>query len=284
MKVTRAHRKTILYVFLAILAIVILDFPIYWMIKTSVEPIGNVITKDVSLGITSLDLSGYVNVWMSRDYASHIHFRANMANSFIVVSAASFLSIVLAILAGYSLARFRYRGRNAISQGILYVYMFPQLTLVIPLLIFVISLKLYNTLTSLVIVYTTFALPYSIWMMRGYFSTIPMELEEAAMVDGCSRLGAIRRVILPISAPGIVATVIYSFILGWNNVIYPLTFITLESKKVVSIGFLSLISGDITPWNAVMAASVMTTIPLLILFMFLQRSLVHGLTAGAVKG
>lgn len=284
MKLTRSTRKTVLYILLAALAIIILDFPIYWMVKTSVEPIGKVITKDVSLGIQSFDFSGYVNVWLARDYASHINFRANMANSFIVVSAASFLSIILAILAGYSLTRFRYRGRNAISQGILYVYMFPQLTLVIPLLIFVITLRLYNTLTSLVIVYTTFALPYSIWMMRGYFATIPMELEEAAMVDGCSRLGAIRRVILPISAPGIVATVIYSFILGWNNVIYPLTFITLESKKVVSIGFLSLISGDITPWNAVMAASVMTAIPLLILFTFLQRSLVRGLTAGAVKG
>ncbi|HUX22833.1 MAG TPA: carbohydrate ABC transporter permease [Spirochaetia bacterium] len=280
---TRNVLRPLAFIFLAVIAICIVDFPVYWMVKTSLQPVNSIVTKNVSLGIDHWDFSGYKNVWLSLDYASHIAFRQNMINSFVVVGLASFISIVFAILAGYSLSRFKYRGREAISQGILYVYMFPQLVLVIPLLVLVIKLGLYNSLASLVIVYCTFALPYSIWMMKGYFAGIPRELEEAAMVDGCSRLAAIRRIILPVAAPGIVATVVYSFILGWNNVIYPLTFITQESRKVVAVGFLSLISGDVTPWNAVMAASVLTSIPVVILFLFLQTALVKGLTAGAVK-
>lgn len=271
------------YVLLAIIAIVLLDFPVYWMFKTSVQPVSSIVTKNVSLGITHWDFSGYKNVWLSLDYAMGLAFPRTMVNSFVVVGLSSLVSIIVAILAGYSLARFRYRGRRAISQGVLYIYMFPQIVLVIPLLVLIIRLGLYNSLASLIIVYCTFALPYSIWMMKGYFAGIPRELEEAAMVDGCSRIAAIRKVVLPVAGPGIVATVVYAFILGWNNIIYPLTFITHQSKMVVSISFLSLISGDVTPWNAVMAAAVLTSIPVVILFLFLQTALVRGLTAGAVK-
>jgi ABC-type glycerol-3-phosphate transport system permease component len=267
-----------------IIAIIVLDFPIYWMFVTSMRPVSEIMSKDVSLLPKALDFSHYKNIWFSLSYAGQIHYKENLINSFVVVGSATALSVCIAILAGYSLARFKFRGKEAFAQGALYVYMFPQMILLIPLLILVMKIGLYNTRLSLIIVYCTFALPYSIWMMRGYFATIPVELEEAAIVDGCSRFRAMTKVTLPLAAPGVVATAIYAFILGWNDVIYPLTFISIERKTVVSVGFMSMISGDLTPWGGVMAASVMTSIPVLILFLILQKALVSGLTQGAVKG
>lgn len=275
--------KKILFIFIIIVIICIVNFPIYWMFRTSIQPVTSVVDNDISILPTSFDFSSYKKIWNSLDYASHIKFKNSLINSFLVVGSSMIISVILAIFAGYSLARYRYRGKKIISQGILYVYMFPRMMFVIPLLILIIKLHLYNTLTSLVIVYCTFSLPYSIWMMQGYFQSIPKELEEAAMIDGCSRFEAFRKIILPLVVPGISATAIYAFILGWNNVLYPLTFISLDTKQVVSVGFMSLISGDVTPWQGVMAASVLSSIPVVILFLFLQKSLVKGLTAGSVK-
>ena len=123
----------------------------------------------------------------------------------------------------------------------------------------------------------------TMFLIRQYFLTLPKELEEAAMVDGCTRIGAIRRIMMPLALPGIVATITYTFVLGWSNVIYPLAFITDESKKLVSIGFNSLVSGDMTPWNGVMAAAVLSALPVVLVFLFLQKYLVGGLAAGGVK-
>ncbi len=280
--IKKTGKKTLFFIAL-ILAIVIIDFPIYWMVKSSLTSVDKIMTRDVKLGLHEFDFSSYKHIWNGTGYASQLKFKEYMLNSIIVVVVSCFISIVIATLAGYSLARFKYKKRETIAQGILYVYMFPQMILTTPLLMLVIKLGLYNSLLSLILVYCTFALPYSIWMMRSYFSVLPMELEEAAMMDGCSKLTAVRKIMLPLALPGVVATVTYSFIIGWSNVIYPLTFITNESKKLVSIGFLSLISGDATPWNGVMAAAVFSALPVVFMFMFLQRFLIGGLAAGGVK-
>ncbi len=282
MKKRKLITNIIFYVVL-ILVICILDFPVYWMIKCSLADVSDIMNRDVSLAIEEVDFTAYKHVWNGTGFASNLFFKQYMLNSFIVVLTSSCISIVLAALAGYSLARFRYKFRKGIAQGILYVYMFPQMILTTPLLTLVIKMGLYNSLWSLIIVFCTFSLPYSIWMMRSYFSTLPMELEEAAMVDGCTRIGAIRRIMMPLSLPGIVATITYTFVLGWSNVIYPLAFITKESKKLVSIGFTSLISEDATQWNGVMAAAVLSSLPVIIVFLFLQKYLVGGLASGGVK-
>ncbi len=279
----RKKINTVIFYFFLILIICILDFPIYWMIKCSFTDVDQIMTRDVSLAITEFDPSAYIQVWSGTGFARSLQFKAYIMNSFIVVLTSSLISIVLATLAGYSLARFRYKHRSGIAQGILYVYMFPQMVLTTPLLTLVIKLGLYNSLWSLILVYCTFSVPYSVWMMRSYFQSLPKELEEAGMVDGCTRIGAIRRIMMPLALPGVVATVTYTFVLGWSNVIYPLAFITNESKKLVSVGFNSLLSGDMTPWNGVMAAAVLSALPVVIVFLFLQKYLVGGLASGGVK-
>jgi multiple sugar transport system permease protein len=280
----RLIRKNILIYATLVIVIIIVDFPIYWMLKSSVTPLDQIMTRDVSLGVSSWDFSSYYKVWTGTDYASQLQFRRYLLNSAVVVLASVAISIVIALLASYSLSRFKYRHRDGIAQGILYVYMFPQMVLTTPLLSLVINLGLYNNLLSLVIVYCTFSLPYSIWMMRSYFNELPKDLEEAAMVDGCNRIQAITKIMLPLALPGVVATVTYSFILGWNNVIYPLCFVSDDAKKLVSVGFLSLAAGDMTPWNGVMAAATLSSLPVVALFMFLQKYLIGGLAAGGVKG
>lgn len=281
-KKSRIIKKILFYLLLCIF-IVCLDFPIYWMFKCSLTDVDKIMTRNVTLGINEINFSAYKQVWNGTGFANQLHFKQYLSNSFIVVLVSSGISIVLATIAGYSLARFRYKHRDGIAQGILYVYMFPQMILTTPLLALIIKMGLYNSLWSLILVYCSFSLPYSVWMMRSYFQTLSKELEEAAMVDGCTRIGAIYRIMVPLALPGIVATITYTFILGWSNVIYPLAFITDESKKLVSIGFLSLVAGDATPWNGVMAAAMLSALPVVLVFLFLQKYLVGGLSAGGVK-
>lgn len=279
----RKRINTVIFYFALVAIICILDFPIYWMIKSSLTTVEKVMSRDVAVAITEFDFSSYKQVWSGTGYASSLYLKNYMANSLMVVMTSSIISIVLATLAGYSLSRFTYKRREGISQGILYVYMFPQMILTTPLLMLIIKMKLYNNLWSLILVYCTFSLPYSIWMMRSYFSALPKELEEAAMIDGCNRLQAVGKIMLPLALPGVVATITYTFILGWSNVIYPLSFITDESKKLVSIGFLTLVAGDATPWNGVMAAATISALPVIFVFIFLQRYLIGGLASGGVK-
>lgn len=281
----RLLKNTLFYVALVTI-IFIINFPVIWMVLVSVQPLEKFFQRDLLKVVIPSDVTfkHYYYVLFSKDYASDIMFPQLLLNSFIVSGAAMGVGVLISVLGGYSLARFRYRGRNLISQGSLYVYMFPKILLVTPLLVTVVAVGLFDSLFSLVGVYTSFVLPYALWMMRGYFISIPSELEGAAMIDGCTRFQAFLRVILPLATPGVVATAIYCFILSWNNVIYPLAFINSQEKQMLSVGFLSLLSGDLSPWNGIMAAATMTAIPVVLLFVVLQTGLVKGLAAGAVKG
>lgn len=253
------------------------------MFRTSIVPPKEIFQRNISIFPTSMSFDNYFKVWFSEDFASNLRFKKYLLNSFLVAGISTFLSILIGVLGGYSLARFKYWGREVIANSILLIYMFPPIILIIPLMISLSKVGLYDTLSSLIIVFLSFNVPFSVWIMRGYFKGIPRELEEAALIDGCSITKAFIKVIVPTSLPGIGAATILSFVFSWNNYIFPMVFISSEEKKLITTGLSGMVSGDLTPWGGVMAASVMASIPVLIIFVLFQRSFIQGLTSGAIK-
>ena len=195
------------------------------------------------------------------------------------------LVIAIATLGAHSLVRFRYPGRSQLAQLILFTYLLPSVVLVIPLYLLMAQLGLVNTLFSLVITYATFALPFSLWLLRSFMAAIPPDLEAAAMMDGASRLGAFFDVILPQAVPGIISTALFTFIIAWNEYLYALVLISKDTSKTLPIGVISLLTAAFSvEWSLLMAASVLMTVPLVLCFAFLQRHLTAGFGAGAIKG
>jgi ABC-type glycerol-3-phosphate transport system permease component len=190
----------------------------------------------------------------------------------------------LGALGGYALSRFRFKGSEGAGYLILVTQMLPTTLTVIPIYLIFKSLALLDTRTGLVIAYTTFALPYCLWMMKGFFDTIPRDIEEAAQMDGCSRVSSLFRVVLPLSIPGLVATSLFAFILAWDEYLFGITLLRSAETRTIAVGIATFIGEYGTPWDLIMTTSVIATIPVLLMFLFLQRYLLQGLTAGAVKG
>jgi ABC-type glycerol-3-phosphate transport system permease component len=253
-------------------------FPIYWAGVTSFQYREQLYVFPPPFVPGKLSLGNYRDVFQGSGLAGWLW------NSFLVSAAATAFSVVLSALGAYSLSRFRYRGRGAMGYLILVTQMLPPTLLVIPIYLIFRDLRLVDTLTGLVLAYTTFALPLCVWMLKGFFDTIPRELEEAAQVDGCSRMGAFVRVVLPLSTPGIAATSFYAFIVAWDEYLLSRTLISTESRWVSSVGLSSFIGAYTTSWDQMMAASLVVALPPLVIFFFLQRYLVSGLTSGALKG
>jgi multiple sugar transport system permease protein len=182
------------------------------------------------------------------------------------------------------MVRFRYRFRGLIGRLILLAYLTPTSLLFIPLSILMARLQLGNSLHGLILVYLTFALPLATWLLQGYFRGVPPELEEAGMVDGLSRLGALFRIILPLSLPGLAAVAIFTFTGAWNELLLALVLTTSENVRTAPLGLLYLIAGDTLPWGPLTAGAVLSSVPLMILFFVAQRFMVQGMTAGSVKG
>ena len=258
------------YVFVAL-------FPFFWMVKTSVTPTKEIYNPKHLLIPKEAVLTHYIELLKKTLFLTY--FR----NSAFVSIISTLITLVISVFAAYSITRFRYRGRVAIGRGILFIYLVPQVVLFIPLYIFITDLRLNNSLWSLILVYPTFTVPFCTWMLMGYFQSLPVELEEAALVDGCGRMQALLRIVLPLAAPGIVTSGIFSFNLAWNNYLYALVFITRESRYTLPIGISQMIFGDVFLWGRIMAASVLTIIPTIFFFSFIQKFVVQGLTAGAVK-
>jgi multiple sugar transport system permease protein len=255
---------------------VIIAFPLYWMAITSFKPYKEIFQRVPTFFPKKPVLEHYVAIVQDGLFG---YFK----NSLIVSVAATALSVSIGILAAYSISHFRYRGRALFSQLILYVYLFPGAVLFIPLLIVINTLGLTNTLLSLVVAYPVFGMPFAAWILTGYFSTIPRELEEAARVDGCSRMGALFRVILPVAMPGIVSATIYCFLLSWNELLYAFTFVTSEAKKTLPMWLSERILGDVFMWGELMAGAILMLVPILLIYSLGTKYLVRGLTAGAVK-
>jgi multiple sugar transport system permease protein len=247
------------------------------MVVTSLRPEEDIYTG-VKLIPNPASFSNFIDLFRE------INFQTYIVNSLIVASSATSLALIISIFAAYSLTRLKYRGKEVAGRLLLFAYLFPSMALMIPLYILLVNLGLIDNLLGLILVYLTFTTPFSTWILRGYFGSIPPDLEEAAMVDGCSRIGAIFRVLLPVAAPGIVATTVFSFTLSWNEFLYALIIINSDRLRTVPIGILGLTFGDVYPWGRLMAAGVLASLPAVIIYLAMQKYVVQGLTAGAVKG
>ncbi len=276
---TANHRpRALLGLFLSFLAV----FPIYFMVVGSISPVETFLRRD--LGEILLPRA-FVGDHMAVVAFDPVFLRFAL-NSMIVATGTTFVSIVVATLGAYSLARLRFPGGEVIGRFALLTYTVPSVLLLIPLFKIVVTLNLANNLVALIITYTTFSVPFCLWLLRSYFQSLPRDLEEAAMVDGASRLGALFRVILPLSVPGIVATALFAFILAWNEFLFALVFTTTSDVKTLPIGVSTTFTAEqtATDWAVAMSASTLSAVPIFIIVLILQRGLVRGITAGAVKG
>lgn len=273
----RARTRTILtYAVLALVGLIVL-FPIYWMVTISLKTPRD-IYRVPSLWPQHTTLDNFRTLLVKK------HFLTNIRNSILVASSATAVSVFISALAAYSLVRLKYRFRGAIGRLILLAYLTPASLLFIPLSVIVARLHLGNSLHGLVMVYLTFSCPFSTWLLMGYFRGIPADLEEQAMVDGATRMGALCRILLPISLPGLVAVSIFTFTGAWNELLLALIFITSEDKRTVPLGLQYLITGDTFLWGPIMAGAVVSALPVMVLYFIAQRWMVQGIAAGAVKG
>jgi ABC-type glycerol-3-phosphate transport system permease component len=205
-------------------------------------------------------------------------------NSLIVSGSTTILAILIGSMAGYAMSRWRFRGRALFGNTLLVVQMFPGVMLAIPLYLLLTNYHLIDTLWALLVTYLTFALAFSVWMLKGYFDGIPREIEEAALIDGVSRVGILWRIILPLAGPGITTVAVYAFLMAWNEFFFAYVFIVSNDKYTLMLGMYSFIEQFTTQWGNIMAAGTLTTLPVLVFFFLLQRALTRGLVAGATKG
>jgi N,N'-diacetylchitobiose transport system permease protein len=258
---------------------VVMVFPVFWMISTAFKPNEQI----VSLSPTWFPL--HPTLQHFRDAIDKPFFWTDVKNSLIVVCATVAISIVLAFLAAVALARYGFAGRKLFVVLVIGIQMLPQAGLIIPLYVVLARYHQTNALTGLTITYMTFVLPFCVWTLRGFLLGIPKELEEAAMVDGSTRLGVFIKILLPLMGPGLVATSVFAFITTWNEYIFAVVLLHDQSKQTVTV-WLSYFLGSSrhTDWGALMAASTLTAVPVIVFFLMVQRRIAFGLTTGAVRG
>ncbi|GLW10664.1 ABC transporter permease [Microtetraspora sp. NBRC 13810] len=255
--------------------------PLYVMATSAIKPLRDV-QGDFQWFPSTVTLSPFFDMWRTVPLARYF------ANSLVVASVAAVASVTVAIFAAYAISRFRFPGRRVFSVVVLSTQMFPGILFLLPLfLIFVtlgntIGIELFASRTGLIITYLTFSLPFSIWMLVGYFDSIPVALDEAAQVDGNGPIGALIRVVIPAAMPGIVAVTVYAFMTAWGEVLFA-SVLTDDATRTLAVGLQGYATQNDVYWNQVMAASLVVSVPVVAGFLLLQRFLVQGLTAGAVK-
>jgi len=253
-------------------------FPIYWMLLTGFKPAKEIYKLPIKLYTANPTLEN------ARNLMKVTPFLTQLRNSITVAFVAVSIAVVAAALAGYSLSRLEFPGRDFMASAVFFTYLIPGTMTLIPLYVMLARMGLLNSLHCLVIAYLAGALPFSVWMLKGYFSTIPMELENAALIDGCNRLQALYKVILPLAGPGIVSCAIFTFTLSWNQYMLPMIFNNTENLWTLPVGLAGLVYGDVFLWGEIMSGAFLMSIPVLALYVLGQRFVVSGLTAGAVKG
>lgn len=279
---SRIKRKTveqIVFYCAIFLLLSIFLFPIYWMFTSSFRTNPELTSMPPDFLPFGGTLDNYARILSTPKFLTYYK------NSIIVAGATTFVCIAISSLTAYAFSRHRFRGMGAAMTAILSVQMFPIVAILIALFALFTRLKLTNTLYALILADLTFALPFSIWFLKSFFDTVPKDLEDAAYIDGCGRFRTIFAVVLPLVKPGILAVAIYTFLLSWDDFLFPLTLINRDELRTLPVGMaLSFIGEFEYDWAGMMALSVVTSLPILILFIFLQRYMVEGLTRGAVKG
>jgi ABC-type glycerol-3-phosphate transport system permease component len=264
---------------LSVLGILVLAvlFPVYWMVSSSFKPAAELFQSHPTLLPNS-----FSTVWY-RAIISQSNVQRYFVNSMVVAFSTMCISIAVTTLGAYSLTRFNFRGKKTFLLAILLSYIFPPILLMLPLYNALAKLGLVDSYLGVIFTHTTIVIPFSLWILKSYFKNVPVEMEEAGLIDGLSRLGAFWRIIVPVTAPGILSVGLFSFILSWNEYLYASVFLTGPHFKTLPIGITEFIAQYDVRWGEIMATSVVTAMPVLVIFMCMQKYFVQGLTAGAVK-
>ncbi|MEV0301660.1 carbohydrate ABC transporter permease [Streptomyces prasinus] len=267
-------------IFLTLLTVFVL-LPVYVMVSSSLKPLEDVSEKFAWIP-SGLTVRPYFDIWETVPLADYF------MNSLIVAGAATVCSVTIAVFAAYAVSRYSFRGRRVFTVTVLSTQMFPGILFLLPLFLIYVNIgnatgiALFGSRAGLVLTYLTFSLPFSIWMLIGYFDSVPRDLDEAAKVDGCGPLGALFRVIVPAAIPGIVAVAVYAFMTAWGEVLFA-SVMTDDTTRTLAVGLQGYSTQNDVYWNQIMAASLVVSLPVVAGFLLLQRYLVTGLTAGAVK-
>jgi N,N'-diacetylchitobiose transport system permease protein len=274
----RRNRQRLVANAIGLVVLAVMLFPVYWMIATSFKP---------GRDILRFDPKWWPSPWTLDNFSDAIHrpyFTDNVKNSVIVVGVVVVLSLVIGFLAALAIARFRFYGRRAFIVVIIGVQMIPATALIIPLYVLLARANQVDRLSGVIVTYLTFVLPFTVWTLRGFVMGIPPELEEAAMVDGCTRFGAFLRILLPLIVPGLVATSIFAFVQAWNEFIFAYVILASQENQTLTVWLASFTTSRGTDWGPLMAAATLTSLPVVIFFALVQRRVAFGLTAGAVRG
>lgn len=285
LSLSRRRRLTLGLSYLYLAALLVVTFvPLFWMLSSAIKPVEDLfvippqwIPQRPTLQAVSSVIAG--------DNGQPSLFLDYFRNSLIVSLGTTALSLLVSTLGAYALSRYPFRGSGKLMLAFLSVQMFPQAMLLISFYLIFLQLKMLNTYPALILANATFAIPFSIWMLKGFFDTVPREIEEAALIDGCTRLSVMPRIVLPVVTPGLIAAAIYTFLIAWDEYLFAATLTTKPEMRTLPPGIIQSFVGQFyLNWPNVMAASVLITLPVTILFIFFQKYLVQGLTAGAVKG
>jgi ABC-type glycerol-3-phosphate transport system permease component len=258
--------------------VVFAAFPFAWMATTALKPSAEVFLSPPEFFPRSATLENIARLFAETRFLTY--FR----NSVLVSVATVGVTLLVATPAAYALTRFRFAGREAVAAGILFTYMFAPIMIIVPFYVMMRFLGLTNTHLGLVLAYTAFCLPFNLWMLRSFFQSIPLDIEQAAMIDGASRRQAVLYVIVPLALPGVVATGIFTFILAWNDYIFARVLLSADELKTLPLGIADLYNASVVDWGMIMAAGLLVIAPVALVFVFIQKYMVAGWGAGGVKG
>jgi ABC-type glycerol-3-phosphate transport system permease component len=262
----------------AISLVLFTAFPFAWMIATAFKRPYEIFTTPPTFLPQSFTLENVASLFEQTRFATYL------ANSVLVAAATVVLTLAVATPAAYALTRFRWRGREAIAASVLFTYMFAPIMVIIPFYVLMRALELTNTRVGLVLAYSAFCLPFAMWLLRSFFQSIPLDLEEAALTDGATRLEAVRYVLLPLALPGLIATGTFTFILAWNDYIFARVLLSADELKTLPVGIADLYNASVVDWGMIMSAGMLVLVPVFVVFLFIQKYLVAGWGSGGIKG